>query len=485
MVALAVHMASQWPMTVSHSTDAKERPISPGRRARVLSQPPCRLACRPSRNACQVSSPHGERPRGEGCQRHVGGVLLATTQHRRPHLEHATLGVDEQLVLHVAQEATRAVFLRVHRIKRKLLPPQAGAGAGGLRGGEGGLRGDALPAGTRTRDARVLRLGLGTRPVEHVAVLPERHQLALEDLQLHICVVLCLRDEGCIGPRAQGELHPRRLLLDARTRVVETRAVDAVDAHDVGVLRYLLLERRHLAFHGVVQLERRHVVADDEAEGHPTRQDGRIFHHGAPDLAPPVPEKGRRDHPNRDGYSPRRCVHRRWLRRWPDRRLPGGSSAFCSLMEPHDGTTHKPTRCLPNSCKLALGALPADAPARNAVVQGVLTRAWTDVRRDSDSLSLNPPELRPAALRATHVHHPRLGGGDVGVIDRLEVDQPLDGDAAVVDDERAEAERLGYGDGRAAHEGQTELDLGAETLEGRDELGRVEINLLLRPPAAR
>merc|ERR1719424_1997876 len=116
-----------------------------------------------------------------------------------------------------------------------------------------------------------------------------------------------------------------------------------------------------------------------------------------------------------------------------------------------------------------------------------------------DSLTLNAPELRPAALRAAHVHHPRVGGhglrcvlgsvlqvlqggGEVGVIDRLEVDQPLDGDAAIVDDERAEAERLGYGDGRAAEEGQTELDLGAETLEGRDELRRVEINLLLRPP---
>merc|ERR1719424_2186329 len=114
-----------------------------------------------------------------------------------------------------------------------------------------------------------------------------------------------------------------------------------------------------------------------------------------------------------------------------------------------------------------------------------------------DSLTLNAPELRPAALRAAHVHHPRVGGhglwcvlgsvlqvlqggGEVGVIDRLEVDQPLDGDAAIVDDERAEAERLGYGDGRAAEEGQTELDLGAETLEGRDELRRVEINLLLR-----
>ena len=31
-------------------------------------------------------------------------------------------------------------------------------------------------------------------------------------------------------------------------------------------------------------------------------------------------------------------------------------------------------------------------------------------RRGLDSLPLNPPELRPAALRATHVHHRRVGG---------------------------------------------------------------------------
>ena len=173
--------------------------------------------------------------------------------------------------------------------------------------------------------------------VEHVAVLPERHQLALEDLQLDVSIVLRLRDEACLGPRAKGELHPRRLLLDARARVVEVRAVDAVDAHDVGVLRYLLVERRHLAAHGgSVQLERWHVVADDEAEGHPTRQDGRILHHGAPDLAPPVPEEGCCDHPDGDGHPPRRCVHRRWLRRWPEPVLGKGSGAgaICSLMKP-------------------------------------------------------------------------------------------------------------------------------------------------------
>ena len=81
------------------------------------------------------------------------------------HLEHATLGVDEQLVLHVPQEAARAVSLRIHRVKRKPLPPQAGAGAGTRRrgGGGGGLCSDALPAGSRTGDARVLRLGLGAR----------------------------------------------------------------------------------------------------------------------------------------------------------------------------------------------------------------------------------------------------------------------------------------------------------------------------------
>ena len=61
------------------------------------------------------------------------------------------------------------------------------------------------------------------------------------------------------------------------------------------------------------------------------------------------------------------------------------------------------------------------------------------------------------------------GCGDVGVIDRLEVDQPLDGDAAVVDDERAEAERLGYT--TAMRPGQDEDEDDEDWAEGGDKEG--------------
>ena len=164
-----------------------------------------------------------------------------------PHPDDLRPAVHPTLVLEIAEEA--ALRQQVARRVAAAAAAAAAATPAAAAAAALGSRRTRHAALAAERHARLKRLALqfGRRPMRHrfqrheavheprVAERVQRAQLGLERVQLHVRVVLRLRDERGARPRPPRVLEPRHRLLGARARVVEPWAVERVEQHDVVV----------------------------------------------------------------------------------------------------------------------------------------------------------------------------------------------------------------------------------------------------------